>query len=180
MNGHSGKLARRYAQALLRACTPDELDQYCARLGELTELHATHAAFRDALVNPSYAIEQRCAAARDVAHRILPSEKFANFVSEIVRHQRTTLLPEIHATLERAIAELKRILALTVTSAFPIPLDEREHIVSKLRSERGSFVSVEWKVNPDLLGGMTVRSGDRLYDGSVRGSIEKLREQISI
>ena len=56
---------------------------------------------------------------------------------------------------------------------------ERAALAERLRAMTGGDVETEERVDPDLLGGMQVRIGDRLIDGSVRGRLERLRASLA-
>lgn len=179
MDIHRGRLAKRYARALFGACNHDELERYSEKLAEVESFYTEIPDLREALENPAYPIEQRIAVVRDLAEKVLPGEhKLAGFLSVLVENHRIALLPSVVVIFKQLIDELKKTLSLTVCSAFPLEESEKRELLEKLRREHGSLVTVEWEIDADLLGGMTVRSGDKLYDSSIRGALEQFREQL--
>jgi F-type H+-transporting ATPase subunit delta len=66
----------------------------------------------------------------------------------------------------------------TVTSAVPLTPDETAAIRSRVEAMAGASVDLTTKVDPDLLGGLTVQVQDRLLDASIRGRLERLRAQL--
>ena len=70
------------------------------------------------------------------------------------------------------------IVVATVTSAAPLEPAELEAIGARIRGMTGSQVELETRDDPELIGGVTVRIGDRLIDASVRGRLERLRDRI--
>jgi len=67
----------------------------------------------------------------------------------------------------------------TATSAAPLDDAEIRAITARLEAMTGGSVALETAVDPDLLGGIVVRVGDRLIDGSVRGRLERLRNRLA-
>ena len=67
----------------------------------------------------------------------------------------------------------------TVTSALPLSADETQRIEKGLRDQLGSDAEVEFKVNPAILGGLVVRVGDKIVDGSVSGKLTSLEQSLS-
>ena len=61
-----------------------------------------------------------------------------------------------------------------VTSSKPLTEDEKNNLADKFGKLLGKTVRVTSSVNPDLLGGVTVRIGDTLYDGSLKGKLDRL------
>ena len=88
-------------------------------------------------------------------------------------------LPRVAAEFRRLDDQRNNIVHATVTSAAPLEADEVEAIRSRLEGLTGSSVDLETSVDADLLGGVVVRVGDRLIDGSVRGRLERLRNQLA-
>ena len=66
-----------------------------------------------------------------------------------------------------------------MTSARPLSESESRELVAQVEHVTGKQVSAEYKIDPSLIGGAAVRVGSTVYDGSVRGQFEKLREQLS-
>ena len=66
----------------------------------------------------------------------------------------------------------------TATTAAPLSQDEVRALVGRLEQMTGGRIELDLQVDPSLLGGLVVRVGDRLIDGSVRGRLERLRNQL--
>lgn len=106
------------------------------------------------------------------------SDLLLNFLLVVNDHERLGLLHEI-LTAYRALYERERgLLRVEVTSAAPLADDQREHILRDLKALLRSEPVLETRVDPELLGGLTVRVGDWLYDASVRSQLATIRNQI--
>jgi F-type H+-transporting ATPase subunit b len=66
-----------------------------------------------------------------------------------------------------------------VTSALPLTDDEKEAVKADILSKLGSQATVTYRVDPNILGGLVVRVGDKVVDGSVAGQLESLRQSLS-
>jgi F-type H+-transporting ATPase subunit delta len=168
---------RRYAEAAfeigLRDDTIDtwrgELDG-AAKTLESGELEGT-------LANPAIPLDQRIAAAEGVYESL--SQPVRNLVVLLVRRGRIEQLPRVAAEFRRLDDRRKGIVHATATSAAPLDADEVKAIVARLEQITGGTVELETGIDKDLLGGVVVRVGDQLIDGSVRGRLERLRHQLA-
>ena len=66
-----------------------------------------------------------------------------------------------------------------VTSALPLTDDEKEAVKEDILSKLGGQATVTYRVDPKILGGLVVRVGDKVVDGSVAGQLESLRQSLS-
>jgi len=96
----------------------------------------------------------------------------------LVARRRVSLLPAIVGEYGRLLDRQRGVAAAIVTSASPLSADETAAISARIEALIGTTVSLRTTVDPDLLGGVTVRIGDRLIDASVRGRLERLRDRI--
>lgn len=180
MAKHNPKLAKRYARALFESCDREELERFEQALGRLVESCSAGSDAATAFMNPAYPLPQRVEAARAVAEAMVPGEpRVANFVGLLVDNGRFPLLPEIAVIFSELVAEVKKLLTLEVTSAFPVPEDERRALLEKLQQEHGKMAAITWRVDSEILGGLMIRAGDKLYDTSLRSSLERARSALS-
>ena len=102
-----------------------------------------------------------------------------NFLAVLIDHSRIAALPQVVKQLETEFnLRLGRIEA-NVSSARVLSEAERAKLVAQISSLTGSVVSARYSIDPELLGGAVVRVGSTVYDGSVRGQLQKIREQLS-
>lgn len=91
-----------------------------------------------------------------------------NFVRVLAENQRMLLLPEIAAIFESLKSEAEKTVNVVVDSAFELSADQQQKIVQALKMRLGREIKLVCKVNKDLLGGVVIRAGDKVIDGSVR------------
>lgn len=103
---------------------------------------------------------------------------FYNFVQQLASHDRLGLLPEIATIFERLKStELKQVDAYVV-SAYPLTDDERSQLLQGLQDREQATVVLHESVDESLLGGATIKVGDKFTDGSVRGKLTQLKTQL--
>jgi F-type H+-transporting ATPase subunit delta len=103
----------------------------------------------------------------------------ANFVRLLVENRRLNLLPEIVAQYETLKAEAEARVEATVTSAFALEPEQLKTLSAALRRKLGREVSLTAQVDKTLMGGIVIRAGDLVIDGSVRGRLTDLATHLS-
>ncbi len=113
---------------------------------------------------------------RQVAEQV--GRQLARFVGLLVERRRVALLPRVADAYRRLVYARRDIVEAEVTSAAPLSDAERDALRERLARLAGRRVELRELVDPDLLGGLVVRIGDRFYDASVRGRLERLRNRL--
>jgi F-type H+-transporting ATPase subunit delta len=169
--------ARRYAEAAFEvAMRDDTLEHWRADL-DLAANVAGDERSLGVLANPAIPIERRATALDAlIAGRV--SEKTANLVRLLLRRGRIEDLPRVAAEFRRLDDDRQGITHATATSATELTQDEIRALTARLEQSTGGRIALDVDVDPSLLGGVVVRVGDRLIDGSVRGRLERLRNQL--
>jgi len=96
----------------------------------------------------------------------------------LTRRNRLDLLPAIAAQYSRLLNRHRGIVEAIVTSAAPLTPDETAAIRARVEAMTGAAVDLESAVDSALIGGLTLRVGDRLLDASIRGRLSRLRDQL--
>ena len=170
--------ARRYAEAAVSLAERDDslgdwVDALETATSRLTEVQVLRV-----LADPAIPFDQR----RRVAEAILGDSVTGaprNLVLLLIRRGRIELLPRVAAEVRRLWEQRQGIVHAVVTSAAPLTQEESEAVRDRLAAMTGDTVRIELRVDPSLLGGVLVRMGDRLIDGSVRGRLERLRTRLT-
>ena len=95
-----------------------------------------------------------------------------------MRRRRTSLGPQVAEALQELIDRAKGISHATVTSAVPLLPDDKRAVEQKLREITGGEVILDTEVDEGILGGLVVRIGDRLIDGSTRSRLIALKQRL--
>jgi F-type H+-transporting ATPase subunit delta len=169
--------ARRYAEAAFQvALAEDRLDAWQQDLGLAAQLLVRPEV--EAIVdNPAVPLDRRLAVTGALlGSRVSPA--VLRLVNLLVQRGRAGVLPRVSEDFTRQLNSHRGVVMATVTSAVPLTDDETAAIRSRVEAMAGSRVELATKVDPDLLGGLTIQVKDRLLDASIRGRLERLRDQL--
>ena len=169
--------ARRYAEAAFEVAL--DADAVAAWNDALARATAAWAEPRvaEVLTNPTIAATARQEVLQRVLAQPLP-DTVLNLVGLLMARRRIELLPLVAAEFQRLVDRHDGVSRAEVTSAAALSADERRELADRLVQLTGGPVRLTTEVDPSLLGGIVGRLGDRLYDGSVRGRLERLRSRL--
>jgi F-type H+-transporting ATPase subunit delta len=172
---HESTIARNYAQALLTlAVRANDVDAYRALIDALASAVREQVVFRRFLEAPQVAESAK----REVLRKALAESAprpFALFVDKVVSNRRQMLLPAIAVEYASLVDEREGRVHATVTVARQPQAGEADELSRRLSEALGKSVVAHVMVNPDILGGIVVRVGDSVMDGSVRRRLGALR-----
>jgi F-type H+-transporting ATPase subunit delta len=90
------------------------------------------------------------------------------FVRVLVEKRRLPELPEISAIFETLRADAEKTASVVVESAFELSAAQQDKIISSMKKRLGRDIKLACSINKDLLGGVVIRAGDKVIDGSAR------------
>jgi F-type H+-transporting ATPase subunit delta len=133
------------------------------------------ANLRAALTDPALPVEEKRAIVHDLlAGRADP--RAVILIEHWVERDRARHLPRLaEETIAEAEARRERVVA-DVVSAVPLDAEQRRRVADRFAQITGMGVDVRVQVDPDVIGSMSVRIGDEVYDGTVRRQLEQARE----
>ena len=177
MAGAPSTAARRYAEAAFQLATRDDaldaygegLDRAAALLGDARVLAV--------LRNPARPLDDRTGLVDKALSKSVP-EPVRRLVVLLVVRGRIDRLGAVAAEYRRLLNTERGVVEAIATAATPLTTDETVALQSKIAQMTGRTVDLRVEVDEALIGGLTVRVGDTLYDASVRGRLERLREQL--
>ena len=172
--------AARYARALADVVLEAKLNP-AEVLQQLEDFAATFAGskeLREVLLNPSLPTAKRVAILDAVNRRIGCGPKVRNFLAVLISRERLAALGEI---VEEYRIEMNKRLEISdaeILTARPLQDQEREKLEREVAELAGTRVNATFRQDKSLIGGAIVRIGSTIYDGSVRGRLERLRERL--
>jgi F-type H+-transporting ATPase subunit delta len=101
-----------------------------------------------------------------------------NFLLVLVDHRRTAHLSAIADAFEKIVDERLGTLKVEVASASELREQQQAALIRQLEAITGKRISLDLKIDTELVGGLVVRLGSTVYDGSVRGQLEALGRQL--
>lgn len=172
----TGEAAKRYAQALFDlADEGGALDAAEKDMDALGEAFAESADLRRALASPTIPGDQKAAALNAMAKAMGLSGMSANFVGVAARNGRGADLPGIIMAFKRLAAKRRGAMSADVASADALSDAQLKELKTALKTALGRDVEIRTQVRPELIGGLTVKVGSRLFDSSLRAKLERMR-----
>jgi F-type H+-transporting ATPase subunit delta len=102
-----------------------------------------------------------------------------NLVAVLIDHRRLPFLPRIVEQLERELDTRLGFSRAEISSARELGDAEKQALEAQIAKTTGKKVRASYGLDSSLLGGAVVRIGSTIYDGSVKGQLEKIKEAIS-
>ena len=172
--------AARYARAFADVVLDTKLDSADVdqQLKDFSATFAGSTDLREVLLNPSIPTAKRVSILDAVNSRIGCGPKVRNFLAVLISHERLAALGEI---IEEYRLEMNRRLSISdaeVVTARPLQDQERAKLEREVAELAGTQVNATFRQDKSLIGGAMVRIGSTIYDGSVRGRLERLRERL--
>lgn len=97
-----------------------------------------------------------------------------NFIKLLVENKRLIVLPQILEMYETLRAEAEKSIDVVVTSAFELNEAQKQKIAAALKVRMGREIKLSCETNRELLGGVVIRAGDKVIDGSARTRLSEL------
>ncbi len=173
--------AARYARALAEIVTGSKLDVHAVdrELGDFAAAWQESSQLRGVFLDPSIAPAKKVSVLDKLAPRLELSKTVRNFLAVLINHERMEGLPEVLDEYRQAIRAQTGIAQVEFTTARPLDEQERQAVVERVGALAGSEVEARFYQDPALLGGALLRIGSTVYDGSVRGRLEQLKEKLA-
>jgi F-type H+-transporting ATPase subunit delta len=173
-------VSTRYARALVEVVTEpgsgiepqvalEQLRQVAAMISESEDL-------RNALLSPAVSPSRKRAV---VAKLIDVHVKIRNFLYVVIDHRRVHEIPSMVEAFDLLLDEHLGFVRAEVSSARPLDSAQQAALETQLTRMAGKKAKLKFQTDPALVAGVVARVGSKVYDGSVRGQLERLRAVLS-
>lgn len=173
------KISRRYAKALLSLGQADgDYEDYGQNLNEFERFCSANSEFFQVVCNQLFLVENRKKILEIVLERSLFSEVVKNFLRLLLDKNRFAAIGEITEYYIRLTDEISNITRAAIITAKPLKkkaMDKLEHALRDLTSKE---VKMAVEEDESLIGGLIVKIGDTVLDGSVRAQLRALKESL--
>jgi F-type H+-transporting ATPase subunit delta len=169
--------ARAFADVVLSAHL--DADRSIAELRTIASLLNESVDLRRVWENPAIPAEQKRRVLDVIAQRDAISKQVRNLVAVLIDHRRVHFLEPIVVQLEKELDARMGFAEAQITSARALGDGEKREFEAQVEKLTGKKVRARYGQDPSLLGGAVVRVGSTIYDGSVKGQLERLKEAIS-
>ena len=176
----SQAVARRYAVALADVVlSHGEAQEVREELASWGELMRSNAQLLEVFRNPTIPYERKRAILEELIGRTRPRPTTANFLKVLLQNHRLADLSEVSAQFAQELDRRSNVVTAQVTTARQLPPDAQEALRVRLGELTGSTVRLKFEVDEALIGGVVTRIGSTLYDGSVRGQLQQIKQRMA-
>ena len=102
-----------------------------------------------------------------------------NFVKLLIQNNRLNLIKQIGTLYEELRAENEGYIEVDISTAFPLSKADRQHLSDSLEKSLHKNVRLHVEVDDSLIGGVLIRAGDKVIDGTIRGRLDQLSKRLS-
>ena len=168
---------RIYAKAAFEAAKEKgTLSQVGEQFAGFAEAVESSAELRNLLQNPQ--VDARAKQAALAAALADADPTLRNFVLLVTEKGRAAEIHEIHQEFERLVAQEERVIQVELTTAHELSDTEASEILQQIEQTAGHKIEATRTVDPELIGGLVLRAGSILVDSSVRGRLDRLRDEL--
>ena len=176
-SGIQASLAGRYALALFELARDEkQLERVGASLATLRQALAESDDFRALAGSPLIGRSDKAKAVAAAAEAMGLDPLTRNFLGVLARNGRLSRLDAVIRAFTRLAASHRGEITAEVTSAHPLDDRQVDAIKQNLRTRMGRDIAVEMNVDPVILGGLVVKIGSRMIDGSIRTKLNTLAQ----
>jgi F-type H+-transporting ATPase subunit delta len=176
----SRKLAKRYAQALMAVAKEDDrvipLREELDRLGRLLQ---EQREFREFLVNPAFELQERVGVLQQVLAPLELSATSFNFLRLLLDKNRFASVLDIILSYRQLADEFEGRVWAQIISARPLTSAEEQAVSARIAGITGKEVSTEVSLDPSLVGGLVIKIGGLIMDGSISAQLAAVRETLA-
>jgi F-type H+-transporting ATPase subunit delta len=173
------RVANRYARALADVVSEtadyhralEDLDAFGMAYRESTDLRQLFEA-------PGVATVDKLRVLDRVLRRLGTSLATSNFLRVLLKNYRMIYFEEISQAFRRVANQRLGIVEVKISSATELAAPEREALKVRFQELTGKQVEMEFQLDSNLVGGVRAQVGSTVYDGSVRGALDRFREQL--
>src|SRR5262249_18222806 len=172
------ELGQVYARALYESAVQhDELDAIHDQLGTWADALGENKHLQTFFFSPRFSSAEK----KDAMRKIIEggSPRFVNFLELLAERHRLPATFRIRRSFDELWREAHKLLTVEVTSAAELDDTPIREIGDRIEQRTGRRVELTSRVDPDMIGGLVLRVGNKVLDASVHGRLERLRKQIT-
>ncbi|GAA0826251.1 F0F1 ATP synthase subunit delta [Marinomonas arenicola] len=171
-------VARPYAKAAFEVAREQgHVTEWASMLNILASV-TSEAKLKIALQNPAFSAEEKANALAEVCAEVT-TEQGKAFLLNLAENKRLLLLPAISTLFQEFKLNFEKAVDVKFTSAFELSTEQAQSLAASLAKKLDRTVNLTNETDASLIGGVVIRTGDLIIDGSVRGKLAKLAEAIN-
>ncbi len=172
-------IARRYAAALADvAIARNEAQEIKEELAGWEQMMTGSPELLEVFCNPTVPYDQKRKVVVTLIARTKVRPTTSNFLNVLLQNNRLADLPLVNESFARELDNRAGIVSAHVTTARPVPDEAQQALQNRLAEMTGKRVRLDFATDEDLIGGVVTRIGSTIFDGSVRGQLHQIKEQL--
>jgi F-type H+-transporting ATPase subunit delta len=171
----------RYAQAFLDVVTSAHLDTASIdkQLADFLATWNGSPELQDFWLNPAVAAQQKVGFLDTLNKKLGLARELRNLLAVLIDNDRIGGVVEVAAAYHKLLQDQLGIRQAEIVTARELDAEERKSLVAEVGKLAGARIEATFKLDKSILGGTVVRIGSTVYDGSVRGRLDRLREELT-
>jgi ATP synthase F1 delta subunit len=170
--------ANRYAKALLRSVSIENIPQSLAELVSVNDLMVRSKEFKSLLVNPRFTPDEKAVIIKSLSDKLKLSEYTVKFILHLSDVGVIIALPDIIRIATNLYLEKKKQAKAVVVTPIQISRDKENILKASLKRVTDRDVEIEYVIDPSLLGGILIKIGSTMYDTSIKGQLRLLKDAL--
>ena len=172
-------IARRYAAALADVVIKNgETEIVRNELGQFAVLMTENPQLAEVFRNPAVNFDNKKNVLESLIAKTRPTKTTANFLRVLQRNHRLADLPVVNERFNAVLEVRAGLVTAEVTTAQPLAAAQQTALQTRLQEMTGKRVNLNFKIDPEIIGGVVTRIGSTVYDGSVKNQLQHLKEQM--
>jgi F-type H+-transporting ATPase subunit delta len=174
-------VAAAYARALADVIAGEHIDaaQIESQLGDFSAAWHESPPLREVFLDPSFSIEEKVTILDKLNVRLQMGREVRNFIAVLIRHDRLHLFDEIIEEFRHEMNRRQGVSEVEVTTARQLDDASRAALEAQIAGLTKGRILATFHEDPSLMGGAIVRIGSTVYDGSIRGRLDRLEQELA-
>lgn len=172
-------VSKTYSEALFDVAVEENcIDKISSELEFIVETFKAHPEFFELFRTPQINVEERKNIVLEVFGDNI-SQEVQNFIKILLDKGRGSAFLSIKEAFDKLVSDYRGEVAAVVESAVALSEDQLSSLAEKLSQATGKKIVLENNVNPDILGGLIVKVGDKVVDGSVKMKLNEMKDNLA-
>ena len=173
----SSDLAKRYARAFFDIAVEErKIEDYGRELASFSTMVLQNKDLQEFLGNPIFELKAKKSVVEELLALVKMSDRTANFVRLLVDKQRIGMLAEVENAFKELMDKTLKKVRVSVRTAYPLSAELEQALKQRVAEMTGREVEMTVEDDTSLIGGLVVRVGDTLYDGSIKAQLGNIRK----
>lgn len=171
----------RYARAFADVVTAEKLDTVALdqQLDDFLLTWESSDELRELFVNPAVAVPQKIAVLDKMNEKLGLLKELRNLLAVLIKNDRIGEVKDVAAAYRAEMQERQGVRSVEIVTARELVEEDRASLIDGVGKLAGAQIQASFKLDKSILGGTVVRIGSTVYDGSLRGRLDRLKEALT-